>query len=55
MPVMFMPLQKRTFDGKLQICQISLLPTDSVINYKQHIFLTISIFFYAIILLLIIF
>jgi hypothetical protein len=31
MPVMFMLLQKLTFDGKFQICQISLLPTDSVI------------------------
>jgi hypothetical protein len=31
MPVMFMLLQKYTFDGKFQICQISLLPTDSVI------------------------
>jgi hypothetical protein len=30
MPVMFMLLQKRTFDGKFQICQISLLATDSV-------------------------
>jgi hypothetical protein len=31
MSVMFMLLQKLTFDGKFQICQISLLPTDSVI------------------------
>jgi hypothetical protein len=31
MPVIFMLLQKWTFDGKFQICQISLLPTDSVI------------------------
>jgi hypothetical protein len=31
MPVMFMLLQKLIFDGKFQICQISLLPTDSVI------------------------
>jgi hypothetical protein len=31
MPVMFMLLQKWTFDGKFKICQISLLPTDSVI------------------------
>jgi hypothetical protein len=30
MPVMFMLLQKLTFVGKFQICQISLLPTDSV-------------------------
>jgi hypothetical protein len=27
MPVMFMLLQKLTFVGKFQICQISLLPT----------------------------
>jgi hypothetical protein len=31
MPVKFMLLEKRTFDGKFQICQISLSPTDSVI------------------------
>jgi hypothetical protein len=31
MPVIFMLLQKWTFDGKLKIFQISLLPTDSVI------------------------
>jgi hypothetical protein len=31
MPVMFMLLQKLTFDGKFQICQISFLPTDAVI------------------------
>jgi hypothetical protein len=30
MPVMFMLLQKWTFDGKFQICKISLLPTNSV-------------------------
>jgi hypothetical protein len=29
MSVMFMLLQKLTFDGKFQICQILLLPTDS--------------------------
>jgi hypothetical protein len=29
--IMFTKLQKWTFDGKFQICQISLLPTDSVI------------------------
>jgi hypothetical protein len=27
MPIMFMLLQKWIFDGKFQICQISLLPT----------------------------
>jgi hypothetical protein len=30
MPVTFMLLQKRTFDCNFQICQVSLLPTDSV-------------------------
>jgi hypothetical protein len=31
MQVMFILLQKLTFVGKFYICQISLLPTDSVI------------------------
>jgi hypothetical protein len=31
MLVMFILLQKWIFDGKFQICQISLLPTNSVI------------------------
>jgi hypothetical protein len=31
MPAIFMLLKKLTFDGKFQIRQISLLPTDSVI------------------------
>jgi hypothetical protein len=31
MPVMFILLPKWTFDGKFQIHQISLLPTDSII------------------------
>jgi hypothetical protein len=31
MSVMFMLLQKLTFNGRFQICQISLLPTASVI------------------------
>jgi hypothetical protein len=31
MPAIFMLLQEWTFDGKFQIWQISLLPTDSVI------------------------
>jgi hypothetical protein len=31
MSVMFMLLQKWTLHGKFQICQISLLPIDSVI------------------------
>jgi hypothetical protein len=44
MPVMFMLLQKLIFDGKFQICQISLLPKDSVI--LDHTVLLIKVITY---------